>query len=165
MGNVLRCLRIEPRKSRMKRTPLRKRGKSESALLKRKIQAKVRELAIERDKTCVIGKYPSLLPQNWILCGSYTKDGKLILQAEHLVSRANTAFYADMDNILLVCSRHHLFFKQQCGQIYWDIVRKHLGEEHWEKVQMWARDRSPHKVNLQEKYEELCTHAPSVKNQ
>lgn len=110
---------------------------------KKKIQDKLRERAIERDGSCVVGKYPHFLPYQWHACGPHKKDGSIIVQAEHLVGRANSASYADMDNIVLLCLRHHFFFKQQHGALYWEIIRRHIGEERWAKVQDWEANKQP----------------------
>lgn len=112
--------------------------------LKKEIQARLRELAIERDGTCVVSKYQHLLPHAHLHCGPRRKDGQLVLQAEHLVGRANSASYADMDNIVLLCMRHHFYFKQQHGALYWEIIRGHIGEYRWNKVQSWEQDKTPH---------------------
>ncbi len=112
--------------------------------IKKLIQAKLRENAIERDKTCVIGQYTHWLPYNWRLCGPLRKDGQIIVQAEHLVGRANSASYADMDNIVLLCMRHHFHFKKQHGALYWELIKRHIGEHRWNKVQLWERDQVPH---------------------
>lgn len=112
--------------------------------VKKKIQAKLRENAIERDKTCIIGQNASLLPLNWRVCAPRRQDGEIIVQAEHLVGRANSASYADMDNIVLLCMRHHFYFKTQHPALYWEIVRKYIGEKRWEKTQKWEHDYTPH---------------------
>ena len=112
--------------------------------VKKAIQAKLREKAIERDKTCVIGQNGSLLPLNWRVCGERRQDGEIIVQAEHLVGRANSASYGDMDNIVLLCKRHHFYFKTQHAALYWDIIRKYIGEKRWAKVQKWEHDHTPH---------------------
>lgn len=120
---------------RRKRIP--KQGKLPLSKVKRELQAVLRQRAIERDRSCVIGKYQDDLPPSWRKCGRLRKDGQIIVQAEHLVGRTKSISYADMDNILLVCQRHHFFFKRQHGLLYWSIVRKHVGEEIWSKIQAW----------------------------
>lgn len=141
-----------------RRKPIPKQGKSNLSKIKRQIQAKLREKAIERDETCTIGKYPSFLPQNWLLCGSYRSDGELVVQAEHLVSRGNSASYGDMDNIVLLCKNHHIFFKKHHPALYWEIIRKHIGEERWAKVQKWeAESWKPVKVNFSQALEALSS--------
>lgn len=128
-----------------RKRPLRKSGKSSVSQLKRSIQGRLRECAIERDGGCVLRHYSRSMPQSYTECGPFRSDGELILQAEHLVGRSNSASYADMDNIVCLCMRHHFYFKQQHGALYWELVRKHIGEERWEKVQEWERDTQPHR--------------------
>lgn len=127
------------RKKKTGMTGGKKRVKTLTASqLKKKIQAKLRERAIERDGGCILRLYSEAGK-----CGGYSSKG-LILQAEHLVGRANSASYADMDNIVCVCLNHHFFFKKRHGAIYWELVRKHIGEKRWEKVQAYERDKTPH---------------------
>ena len=134
--------------SRKHRIP--KQGKSPISVVKRAIQAKLRENAIVRDKTCVISQHPEDVPENWKECGKYRKDGQLIVQAEHLCGRSQSACYADMDNIVLLCMRHHFYFKTQRAPIYWDIIRKHVGEERWAKVKAWEKDTSVHRFSAED---------------
>ena len=121
-----------------------------SSKLKKLIQAKLRENAIARDKECVLRQYEELLPTKYLECGPFRKDGQVIVQAEHLVGRSNSQCYADMENIVLICQRHHFYFKPQHGALYWHIIRKIIGEERWEKVQAWEADKSPHRMFTQD---------------
>ena len=105
---------------------------------KKKIQARLRELAISRDGGCILRLYPETG-----LCGGYSGSG-LILQAEHLCGRANSASYADMDNIICICLNHHFFYKKRHGAVYWDVVKRHIGARRWKKVQEYERDKTPH---------------------
>lgn len=127
-----------------------KLGKFPVSVVKRQIQVQLRLNAITRDKTCVISQHLEDLPDNWKLCGKYRKDGQLVLQAEHLCGRAKSACYADMDNIVLLCSRHHLFFKKQRGALYWGIIRKHIGEIRWAKVQAWEIDNGVYRFSTED---------------
>lgn len=134
----------------MRKTSLNKKGKSPTTKAKNRIQAALRRKAIARDGGCVMRHYQSQLPHQYLDCGPYRTDGEIVLQAEHLVTRADSRSYADMDNIVCLCMRHHFYFKKQHGAIYWHIIRQHIGEERWEKVQAWEADRSPHRVYLKE---------------
>src|SRR5690349_21322602 len=67
----------------------------DSPEVKRRIQVLLRDIAIAQDGGCVLRFYPEA--DN---CGGYRKDGQLILQAEHLVTRKNSVSYADMRNIV-----------------------------------------------------------------
>lgn len=133
---------------------LRRKGKSPTAKAKDRIQSLLREKAIARDGGCVMRLYQELLPHSYLDCGPYRTDGELVLQAEHLVTRADSRSYADMDNIICLCKRHHFYFKKQHGAVYWHIVRKHIGERRWKKVQAWEADRSPCRV-YQKEWEDM----------
>ncbi|RJQ33861.1 hypothetical protein C4568_03610 [Candidatus Parcubacteria bacterium] len=120
--------------------------KSAQTKAKERIQKLLRLNAIKRDGECVMRQQEHLLPQKYFECGPYRKDGQIVVQAEHLVGRANSACFADMDNIVLLCQRHHFYFKQQHGALYWHIIRLVIGEERWEKVQAWEREAKAHKA-------------------
>jgi 5-methylcytosine-specific restriction endonuclease McrA len=109
----------------MKRTPIRKLGIHPVSKTKRDIQALLRELAIKRDKVCVIGQATGRKCSN-------------ILQADHIFSRANNATFADMDNIILVCSACHLFWKPSHPIEYGEIVKKKLGKK-YEKLRAMSQ--------------------------
>jgi hypothetical protein len=122
----------------------RKKAVQTVSKLKKKIQSHIRLLAIERDGGCILRNYPVSGP-----CGPYRTDGQLILQGEHLVGRANSVSYADMDNIVCLCMNHHFHYKKQHGAMYWKIVEGHIGAKRWKKVQAWEADRfTPHRHSL-----------------
>jgi hypothetical protein len=115
----------------MKRTPLAKASSSETAQVKQRIQALVREIVIARDGGCIFRDYG-----NFNACNGYAKDGHLILQADHLVTRANSATYADTRLIVCVCRGHH-FWKTYNKERYDEIVRSLIGPERcalWDKM-------------------------------
>ncbi len=128
----------------MKRTKLRVVGHSSSSELKAEIQALLRKSAIKRDKTCVLADYPETGA-----CGSHTKSGNLILQAEHLNSRSNTATFGDMRNIVLLCQRHHIYWKPQNSELYWKLIKEIIGKERWAWYQRAKEDRRAYKIDLQ----------------
>ncbi len=127
----------------MKRSRLKKKGSSKVSVIKDKIQGALRAKAFERDKTCVIGQNLHMVPLVYRECGPFRNDGEMILQAEHLVGRANSASYADMDNIVLICQRHHFYFKKQHPLRYAEIIKKHIGPERWQKVQDYEQNMKP----------------------
>ena len=137
-------------------TKIPKEGKSPVSKVKKDIQAALRQAVIVRDKECVVGQHRDDLPENWKLCGKYRKDGQLIVQAEHLAGRAKSVSYADLDNIVLLCSRHHLYFKKQQGMLYWALIRKHIGELRWSKVLAWTKDASVNRYSADQWREKLA---------
>lgn len=120
---------------------LKKEGKSEVALAKKRIQALLRELAIRRDGGCIMRKHLGMLPSRWYECDE-------VLQAEHLNTRGASGSYGDMRNIVCLCRRHHIYFKPQHSQLYWEIVEKHLGKERWEWYKRVRDDHAPHSMRL-----------------
>jgi hypothetical protein len=127
----------------MKRTKLRVKGTSTTAQLKEAIQAKLREGVIKRDSGCILRHYKEAGS-----CGGRRTDGELILQAEHLVTRSRTATFGDLRNIVCLCKYHHLFFKKQHSSLYWDLIRKHIGEERYAWFQRARDDSKTYKVDL-----------------
>jgi hypothetical protein len=131
----------------MKRTRLRVKGTSETSVIKREIQDVVREIVIKRDGGCIFGlnitnQYlaSSYIPQ----CNGYAKDGHLILQADHLITRANAATYAEPRLIVCVCKGHH-GWKKWHEREYNAFVRMLLPAD---RVKLWdACERDSWKPN------------------
>lgn len=121
---------------------LRQIGKDAVPQAKKRIQALLREKAIQRDGGCVLRHYPEAGP-----CGGYRKDGGLILQAEHLVTRVNSISYGDMRNIVCLCRHHHGRFKPQHGRLYWELVERHVGPERWAWIRRVEEEHRNHKTH------------------
>jgi hypothetical protein len=117
---------------------MRKHALTPSAQAKNRIQALLREIAIKRDGGCILRHYPEAGQ-----CGGYApKSGHLILQAEHLNTRERNISFGDMRNIVCLCQRHHGYFKQQNGALYWELIRRHIEEERWAWLQRVIADRT-----------------------
>lgn len=127
----------------MKRTPLKRKSKSDSAKLKDEIQATIRELVIRRDGGCIFRNRIDVGP-----CGLYNTVGELVLQAEHLVTRSRAKYFADPRNVVCLCGYHHLFFKPQHSVRYWKAVENEIGEDRWKWLQLALEDHTAHKVDL-----------------
>lgn len=127
----------------MKRTPLKRKSNSPQALMKDQIQATLREIVIARDGGCILRHYRETGE-----CGGYRNDGELILQAEHLHSRANASSFSDSRLVVCLCKRHHIFWKPQYPDMYYRIVKKHIGPERTKLLEAVQQDRSAHKVDL-----------------
>lgn len=125
------------------RSKLRVVGQTSAAAVKQEIQALLREHAIKRDGGCVLRHYPEAGA-----CGGYRKDGELILQAEHLVTRSNSASFADMRNIVCLCRHHHGHWKPEHSLRYWKLIERHIGPQRWAWIQSVLDDRSPHRFYL-----------------
>lgn len=125
----------------MKRSPLKRytplkakkririAGVSETADLKEEIQNLVREIVIIRDGGCILRDHPGHV------CGGYRNDGEFILQADHLITRANSATYADTRLIVCVCKGLHGWKKYNEKQ-YDAIIRTVISPE---RVALWDR--------------------------
>jgi hypothetical protein len=123
------------RGSGLKRTGrLRKASKSPVAATKRRIQALLRLRVIERDGGCLLRGIEGV--------GACSQ----VLQAEHLVSRANSASYGDLRNVICLCQRHHIFWKPQNSRLYWELIEMKIGPERWEYVKVTEADRTPHRM-------------------
>lgn len=115
----------------LRRTKLRLVGQSDTAKLKREIQALVRDIVIKRDGGCIFRNQP------WHHCNGFANDGHLILQADHLVTRGNSATFADTRLIVCLCKGAH-GWKSVGSNLRKDqydvIVRKVLPPE---RVALW----------------------------
>ena len=76
-------------------------GKETTKELKQAIQDQLRAIVIKRDGGCVMrGRFGHT-------CSGFRKDGELILQADHLLSRSHSATYADERLVVCVCKGLH----------------------------------------------------------
>ena len=106
----------------MIKPPLHKQSKSPVATTKRRIQKLLTEYVRLRDGGCVMRHY-----NETGACGGYTA-------ADHIMSRAYTATYSNLDNLICLCSRHHIWWKPQHPTEYAEIVRKILGPEKYARL-------------------------------
>ncbi len=71
----------------------------------------MRAIVIKRDGGCIFqplfSREGSDNEAGLPYCNGYAKDGHIILQADHLISRSNAATYADTRLIVCVCKGHH----------------------------------------------------------
>lgn len=135
--------------STLRRTPLRTKGRNPTALMKEKIQAILREIVILRDGGCIFRHYKNEINSQYRECGSRpTKDGHMILQAEHLHTRANASSFSDTRLVICICERHHIHYKPQHSDEYYRIVKKHIGPERAKLLEAVQNDRTAHKVDL-----------------
>jgi hypothetical protein len=86
-----------------RKTPLAASGKSDTATYKKEIQRLLREIVIVRDGGCILRPVRH--------CNGV--PGVAVLQADHLITRANSATYADPRLVVCVCQPCH----------YWKSVR------------------------------------------
>ncbi len=106
----------------MRRTKIRVKGHSTTTELKDDIQALVRRLALHRDKGCVLAGHPETGA-----CGGFRKDGKLILQFDHLNSRSHAISFAEVLLGVILCQHHHINWKKQNPTQFTRIIRELIG--------------------------------------
>lgn len=100
---------------------MRQNGKSGVSILKREIQRLVREIVIKRDGGCILHKY------------RHCEDP--VLQADHLVTRANSATYDDCRLIVCLCRTCHGW--KHWHQKEYDALVKTILEP--SRVALWDR--------------------------
>ncbi len=128
----------------MKRTKLRVVGDNDTSLKKQDIQSTVRLICCIRDGGCIL--------RDLRQCGgkAVVVDGEIIsnsvIQAEHLITRANSATFADTRLIVCICRNCHgwkEFHKAEYDEIIKSILPKY-------RVELWERceeDMHRHKVH------------------
>lgn len=82
----------------MRRSVLRRLGKSDTAETKRQIQSLLRDICLIRDRACILHKHR---------CGAIVGDAGVVWQADHLLSRSNSATYGDSRLVVLICKSCH----------------------------------------------------------
>ncbi len=148
------------RRTGLKRhAPLRQKGTSEVSKVKESIQALLREYVIKRDGGCILRKiapgdgdaiaikFDFPIPP----CNGCAKDGHLILQADHLITRASSASYADPRLVVCVCKGHHGWKSVGSNRrkAQYDAIVRQLIEP--ERVALWdamEADHRPHRMTL-----------------
>ncbi len=112
----------------MKRTKIRLVGHSTVSDLKKEIQSLVREIVMIRDGGCILRFVRN--------CGGEIRQA--VMQADHLISRANSATFADTRLIVCLCRPCHGGFKQWHKEQYDALVKSILPKETvalWDKCQ------------------------------
>lgn len=112
----------------MKRSQLNKVGKSPTAVIKKEIQALLRDLVILRDKGCVVGRVRR--------CGNDVFNPNAVYQAEHLIERSNSITYGDSRLVVCVCKNCHFWkhIKKSNHDEYDAIIRTLISLE---RVRVW----------------------------
>lgn len=116
----------------LKRTKLRKKGKSETSKLKDEIQALLRQIVIKRDGKCIL---------HGLRCIHEYGVDDVVWQAEHLIERSNSATFADSRLVVLVCKNCHGWkhFRKSNHDQYDEWVKTKLPKE---RVELWERCRA-----------------------
>lgn len=142
----------------LKKTPLRVKGKSTTAQIKEDIQALLRQIVILRDKKCIL---------HGIKCNHEVGMEGVVWQAEHLIERSNSATYADLRLVVLVCRNCHYWkhIKDSNKEQYDEWVKTKIGKErvkHWNKCkkESWRATKVDwvlEKVFLEQELRKLST--------
>ena len=128
--------RVRPQKA-LRRTKLRIKGISTTSQDKEEIQALLRSIVIVRDKGCVLRKLRHC---------SKELDLDAIYQADHLITRSNSATYADSRLVVCVCKGCH-FWKKYHEKEYDKLVKSILSKE---RIALWERceeERASHRAH------------------
>jgi len=125
----------------IKRTPLRRKSLSEIARCKSRIQDTLRQLAIHRDEGCVLRNIAT--QEGLKQCSGFRKDGKLILQYDHLISRTRNISYAELDLGVILCKGHHGWksFTDDNSKRYDEVIKKVLSQDRLKKWERFKNDR------------------------
>ncbi len=127
----------------MRKTRLKVVGDNDTAILKQEIQDLVRLICCYRDGGCVL--------RGLRHCGgeAVVEDGKIVsnnvIQADHLITRANSATYADTRLIVCLCSRCHAW-KKWNEKAYEKLVRVTLSNDRKELWDKCEEARHAHKT-------------------
>ena len=145
--------KIKPRKP-MKRTKLKFKSESKTATIKQGIQDTLRLLVTHRDGGCI------LRDKRCGVTAFVDEDNKIVasssyIQADHLVTRANSATFADVRLVVCVCNGCHLWKKYHKKE-YNDLVKTIISKE---RVTLWERAeeyRSQHRTEKMDWNMQLC---------
>ena len=122
----------------MKRTKLKLVGYSTTAQLKQEIQRLVREIVMIRDGGCILRGLRN--------CEGYINEN-VVLQADHLVTRANSATFADTRLIVCLCRNCHAW-KHWNEKEYEKLVKNVLPKntiELWDKAEEYRQAHKTYK--------------------
>ncbi len=125
----------------MKRTRLRVKGDNSTALIKEDIQALVRLIVTYRDGGCILRKKRNCSHEAKVENKKVVSD--TVIQADHLITRANGATFADTRLIVCICRGCHMW-KKYHEKEYNDLVRTVLPKE---VVKLWDRADLDHRAH------------------
>lgn len=121
----------------MKRTKLKLVGDNSTATLKKEIQRLVRLIVTHRDKGCVLARLRKCGVEAFVDENQEIVATSSFIQADHLVTRANSATFADTRLIVCVCNGCHAW-KNWNKESYDKLVRTQLPNDRkilWDKCE------------------------------
>ena len=124
----------------MRRTPLARKGKTETAKIKDRIQGLLRSYCLLRDGGCVLAPFQGN--------GDIPMCCSDVLQCDHLNSRQFSVSYANPHLAVIVCKGHHGWkhFSDRNTRIYMELVRKIIGPRRAKMLEMVENDRLSHRM-------------------
>lgn len=131
----------------MRKTRLKVKGDNSTALIKQKIQDILRLIVTHRDGGCILRD---------LRCGvtAVVEDGKILasssfIQADHLVTRANSATFANYHLVVCVCNGCHAW-KNWNKDEYEELVKSVLPKktiQMWELAEEYRKAHKTHKMD------------------
>lgn len=149
----------------LKRTRLAKKGKSPTAVLKDDIQAYLRLIVTIRDGGCILRnlRHPG---EGEAIVVDHKVVSDRVIQAEHLISRANAKTFADPRLVVCICRNCH-GWKNYYPKQYDALVKPLISKERqilWERCEEERSRHQAHKTDLKlellalkQEYQKLCT--------
>jgi hypothetical protein len=138
----------------MKKTKLRVKGISTTAELKRDIQALVREIVIIRDGGCILRDkrchVTARVENNKVISDT-------VIQADHLVTRANSATFADTRLIVCICKGCHAW-KHWNEKEYDNLVKTVLPKD---RLELWEKAEKDHQAHTGQRSRRIQGPVPS----
>lgn len=112
-----------------RKTTIKVRDHSDTNNTKDSIQALVRQIVIARDGGCI---FRGLIYRDFLQCGT-------VLQADHLITRANSATFSDTRLIVCLCRNHHAWksLGGNARKAEYDAIVKTLLPR--DRVELWER--------------------------
>jgi len=98
-GGMKRAAALSRKTPLRSKTRIRVAGHSDTAEIKERIQALLRAIVIARDGGCIL--------RNVRHCNGLPGIPGIVLQADHLITRANSATFADTRLLVCVCRSCH----------------------------------------------------------
>ena len=107
---------------------------------------------IKRDGGCYLANSDRVKVAHFLSpCSGYRKDGELILQCDHLVTRSNSATFADTRLMVCLCKGHHGWKSvgSNLRKAQYDALMREILPK--DRVELWDKCEKeswkPHKMN------------------
>lgn len=128
------------------------RGTSETSVLKENIQELLREIVMKRDNGCVLRQVRH--------CGGELDTEGVVIQCDHLLTRANSATYADSRLVVCLCVICHgwkHFHKKEYDEVVKTVLSKktiklwdECEKDSWNATRKYSADWKVHIIQLKQ---------------